>query len=145
MRAFVLILAITVPVIGQDKPVTLDETFNPDSLEEPVLDWPVMLRPGNRIQEKEPAEADSTEEGYRIQVISTQNLEQADSLKRELAAPFNDQVYITFDPPNYKVRVGNYRFRSDAEKAQLTLEKMGYRTAWIIRTRIVVRPDSSRR
>ncbi len=121
----------------QDKTIDLDESFNPDSLNEPPLEWPIMLYPGDRLPVKPSAgDLDTTAEGFRVQVTSTQSIEIADSLRDKLLAPFDGQVYISFDPPNYKVRVGNYKFRSEAEKAEERLKRLGYRTAWVIRTRI---------
>ena len=146
MKLFCIYLSLIAPVLCQDQSEIFDESFNPDSLNEPPLEWPIILFPGDRLQEKETSvEVDSTDEGYRVQVISTQNFEVADSLVKELSPLFNNEVYITFDPPNYKIRVGNFQFRSDAEKAESRLKRMGYRNAWIILTRIKAHQAGSNR
>jgi len=144
---FILIFPFLIAAgIGQDQSGEIDESFDPDSLHEPVLEWPVILFPGDKIEKKETSTiTDTTEEGYRVQVISTQDFDVADSLAEELAPLFDNEVYITFDPPNYKVRVGNFQYRSDAEKAESELKRMGYRTAWILLTRIRVYPANSSR
>lgn len=141
-----VLLLVVCSGLCQDQPIELDESFNPDSLKDPPLGWPIMLHPGDRLPEKRKVpDADTTQEGYQVQVISTQDIELADSLRDELSDLFDHQVNVTFDPPNYKVRVGNFRYRSDAEKAEVRLKKMGYRTAWVIRTRIKVKPPPRRR
>jgi len=132
---------LIIALLGQEQSMEFDESFNPDSLKEPPLEWPVILYPGDKIPEKGTStQVDSTEEGYRVQVISTQDFEVANSLKGEMVPLFKGEVYVTFDPPNYKVRVGNFLFRAEAEKAQLKLRRLGYRTAWIIRTQIKAHP-----
>ena len=45
--------------------------------------------------------------GYRIQLISTQNLNEAISVKAQADSLYSMPVYVDFEPPNYKVRIGN--------------------------------------
>jgi len=54
--------------------------------------------------------------GYRIQVLSTNRREDAFRVKADLLAAFADQKsYIIFQSPNFKVRIGNFLKRSEAE------------------------------
>ena len=54
--------------------------------------------------------------GYRIQVLSTNKREDAFKVKADLMAAFPDQKsYIIFQSPNFKVRIGNFLKRSEAE------------------------------
>ena len=83
--------------------------------------------------------ADSTKyisEGYRVQILATRYFEYADSLAISISSKINDSVYVEFETPNYKVRVGDFIYRDSAELLQKELLKMGYKTAWILRTRI---------
>ena len=83
--------------------------------------------------------ADSTKyisEGYRVQILATRYFEYADSLAISISSKINDSVYVEFETPNYKVRVGDFINRDSAELLQKELLKMGYKTAWILRTRI---------
>ena len=48
----------------------------------------------------------------------------------------SDSVYVDFEAPNYKVRVGDFIDRDIAETLQQELVQMGYNSAWILRTRI---------
>ena len=61
--------------------------------------------------------------GYRIQVLSTNRREEAFRVKADLMAAFADEKsYIIFQSPNFKVRIGNFLKRSEAEsfRKQLT-------------------------
>ncbi|MBX2930404.1 MAG: SPOR domain-containing protein [Chitinophagaceae bacterium] len=63
--------------------------------------------------------------GFRIQVISTRDRENAFSIKADLLTKFpEEKVYVMFQSPNFKVRIGNFITREDAEKLRKPLNKM---------------------
>ena len=78
----------------------------------------------------------SVSEGYRVQVLATRYFERADSLAVIMKNTVRDSVYVDFEAPNYKVRVGDFIDRDSAESLQQDLVKMGYNSAWVLRTRI---------
>ena len=61
-----------------------------------------------------------TIEGFRIQVFSESGINSKTSayaMKDELISRYPDMgVYLTFKSPNYKVRVGDFRTRLDAQR-----------------------------
>jgi len=82
---------------------------------------------------------DSTQyisEGYRVQVLATRYFEYADSLAISISDKITDSVYVEFETPNYKVRVGDFINRDSAELLQKELLNMGYQSAWILRSKI---------
>tara|TARA_R100001143_G_scaffold63591_1_gene73024 strand:+ start:45751 stop:46326 length:576 start_codon:yes stop_codon:yes gene_type:complete len=91
-------------------------------------------------------------EGFRIQILSTRNVAQADSVRdnfRRWSSQLTDEesvhTYIFFRQPYYRVRVGDFRNRSKAiEFSQLV--KSYYPEAWVVHDRIEpgnVLPDST--
>lgn len=91
-------------------------------------------------------------EGFRIQILSTRNVAQADSLRDEfrlwssqLTEDVSVEAYIFFRQPFYRVRVGDFRNRSKAiEFSQFVKAK--YPEAWVVHDRIEptnVLPDST--
>ena len=78
----------------------------------------------------------SVSEGYRVQVLATRYFERADSLAVLMKNTVSDSVYVDFEAPNYKVRIGDFIDRDSAESLQQELVQMGYNSAWILRTRI---------
>ena len=55
--------------------------------------------------------------GFRIQITSTSSRDQAFNAKAALQSKFPDQkVYTTYQAPLFKVRVGDFLKREDAEK-----------------------------
>ena len=79
--------------------------------------------------------------GFRIQVLSTQNGEQAENMRMELISRVNNSVRVIFEAPNYKVRVGAFTDRNDAERLRKQLYTLGYRRAWIVRARFTLLDD----
>ncbi|MFQ5753045.1 MAG: SPOR domain-containing protein [bacterium] len=79
---------------------------------------------------------DSMVTGYRVQLIQTTNPEEAKDVQRDAVLRFRDEVYRVFDPPFYKVRVGDFVNWYDAEKLQKLAIQKGFREAWVIRTKV---------
>lgn len=78
-----------------------------------------------------------TTQGYRILVYTSDNLDEADSTKSDVAVKTNRQdVYIVFDPPFYKVEVGDFRVMEDAKNLSFQLKQMGYGDSRVISSKI---------
>ncbi len=78
------------------------------------------------------SEADAnTVPGFRVQLSSTQDLLQAvstESLADSLLP--NYDVYIVYDAPYYKVRIGDFRSRYEADRAVTYVAGHGFPDAW---------------
>ncbi|NQV36569.1 MAG: SPOR domain-containing protein [Candidatus Marinimicrobia bacterium] len=115
--------------------------FDPNTLNEPESNWPKVMHPLLPIEDFE-VKSDQGQvgeqliNGYRVQVMATRYYEKADSLRSALTTQYGSEVYIDFEAPNYKVRVGNCIVRKQAEELQDALKSRGYDSAWIIRTRV---------
>ena len=116
--------------------------FNPDLLNDPEPNWPNIVNPLSDSFESEPiisSENDSIQadiEGFRVQVVATQDRRKAEGIKEELSFKFDENIYIIFEAPNYKVRIGNFLDRDDAEKLRMELVKESLSSSWIVRTKI---------
>ena len=77
--------------------------------------------------------------GFRVQVFATRFSHSADSIKAVLDEKVNDDVSIIFDAPVYKIRVGNFVTRNEAENMKINLVKFGYDAAWIVRSKVIAR------
>ena len=74
--------------------------------------------------------------GYRVQIFISQNKEELQNLEIEIQKSINEKIYIIFELPNYKLRVGNFLNRKEAENFQKKIVRLGYRTAWVVPTMI---------
>jgi SPOR domain len=79
----------------------------------------------------------SQKNGYRVQVFSTDNLNEADSLRSELYMKTNQKaIYISFDPPFYKVKVGDFLKISEAKDLSFKLNQIGYTETRVINDKV---------
>ena len=148
MVRIAILLFIPFVLFAQNEKTKSDESFNPSELKEPKIEFPLIIMPDDKLpgeEEEEDIPADSTLDGYRIQILTTRDPEEADTLQAQLQGSFPGEVYVTYDPPNYKVRVGNYINRPLAEESQVRLKRMGFRRAWVIRTKVLVVPKIEER
>ena len=76
--------------------------------------------------------------GFRIQLISTQNLSEAISVKAEVDSIYTIPVYVDFEPPNYKVRIGNFLSSEEASVIQQRMLKRGFKYAWVVPSKIII-------
>lgn len=71
--------------------------------------------------------------GYRIQVISTPKREEAFSIHAALLKKFPDEKsYVTYQSPNFRVRIGNFIRMEDAEPLKAILNKEYPRGVYIV-------------
>ena len=135
MRVFALFLQLGV-LISQS-----NTTFDPSSLIDPEPRWPEILNPlidsDTKVNAVKSLDSNITEiEGFRVQVFATQDRNKADQLQRELVLKFDEKVYIIFEAPNYKLRVGDFLDRENAERLRKRLVSSDFPSSWIVRTRI---------
>ena len=76
--------------------------------------------------------------GFRIQLISTQNLSEAITIKAQADSLYSMPVYVDFEPPNYKVRIGNYVTNEEANVMQTAMQNQGFKNAWVVPSKIVI-------
>ena len=74
--------------------------------------------------------------GYRVQIVISQNEQELQDVKIEIEKSIDEQTYIIFELPNYKLRVGNFLNRKEAENFQRKIVRLGYKKAWVIPTMI---------
>ena len=80
--------------------------------------------------------------GYRIQVINTQNRDEANNVKAEMLRRFPEQkAYLLYKAPNFKVRVGNFLTRKDAEPTRKMIADLyPSRGIYLIADRVEYKP-----
>ena len=135
MRYLLILLQVSV-LFSQN-----NASFNPDLLIDPEPRWPEILNPlsDNEVRTSASRSLDSniTEiEGFRVQIFATQDRNKADQLQEELALKFDEKIYVIFEAPNYKLRIGNFLDRDDAEILRMRLVSSDFPSSWIVRTRI---------
>jgi cell division septation protein DedD len=78
-------------------------------------------------------------QGYRVQVFSVTDRGEAQRFYEEARRRLNrEDIYLQFEPPFFRVRVGNCRTRDAAEDLVRELEQAGYEAPFPVRTQILV-------
>ena len=137
MLKYSLILFIPIFLFAQDW------QFDPDSLKDDGPIVPMILGPfidGYTPvidYSKNNRETEGTEyNGFQVQVISVDNLHRAELMRIKLSSQFNHPTEVIFEAPNYKVRVGEFTDRKDAERVRKQLLELGYMRSWVVRARL---------
>ena len=78
-------------------------------------------------------------EVFRIQIFESTVASIARAEAKRFQNILGDTVYINFETPLYKLRIGNYSNRKNAEDAIESISKLGAKDAWIIRTKKNIR------
>ena len=75
--------------------------------------------------------------GYRVQIFSASGRGAAENaVKKARAALEREDIYIAFGPPYFKVHVGDFETKDEADKFVQTARKRGYDTPFPVRTEI---------
>lgn len=71
--------------------------------------------------------------GFRIQILSTSSVDEAEVSKVAAQQLFlSDTVYVVYDPPVYKVRVGDFDTRLAANGRLPDVQERGFKDAWVV-------------
>lgn len=78
--------------------------------------------------------------GYRIQVLAASSMVLAEQEANRADSLLTLATYIEYEPPFYKVRVGDFIFKEDAKAALDQQVKGVFDSAWVVET-MVRRPQ----
>ena len=82
-------------------------------------------------------------EGFRIQLFAGTDSSSALTMQNKVTTDTDDPVYLIHEGGLYKIQVGDYPYRIDADNKKLALNNMGYDGAWVAKRMIHVPLDSS--
>ena len=77
--------------------------------------------------------------GYRVQIYASNINQSARDVESKASLQFSEEVHLTYDPPMYKVRVGDCLSKDEADKLRQKAVSIGYKDAWVVRDKISVK------
>ena len=83
-------------------------------------------------------------QGYRVQLLATGDEFQAREAKKNAIFRFEEGVYLIFEAPLYKLRIGDCQTRREAEQLRENAVRNGFGDAWIVPSRIFLKKDAQR-
>lgn len=76
--------------------------------------------------------------GYRVQILSTDNFDEADNLKLDVHTRLQTTpVYVIFESPYYKVRVGDLVESNHAYDLSDKLKQLGYKNTLVVQDSVM--------
>ena len=75
-------------------------------------------------------------DGFRIQCFASSQIDRIRSEQKMLETKVKYPVYVIFNAPYYKLLVGDFVNRPEADAALAKLKEIGYGDAWVARSKI---------
>jgi hypothetical protein len=92
---------------------------------------------GSTIVETKTKTLSGTSDGFRVLVLTTDNIEEANQVKADVYFSQNsNEVYIDFEPPFYKVKSGDFENQKNADDLKFKLNQLGYKEAKVVKDKI---------
>tara|TARA_Y100000385_G_scaffold100903_1_gene104296 strand:+ start:2648 stop:3061 length:414 start_codon:yes stop_codon:yes gene_type:complete len=133
MRLLIIILISTNIYAQSDFILPSDFADNPPNLPNIVLP---SFEDNDDLEVSEDSFLINTIKGYRIQVAISQDEMDLVLIEEKLKTVIKEKIYIKFELPNYKLRIGNFDSRKKAESYRKKIINLGYRSAWVVPTLI---------
>ncbi|MBN2355661.1 SPOR domain-containing protein [candidate division KSB1 bacterium] len=135
--------------VNDSAAVRLDESWEPSPSDGLIDDFTLEMDEGLSPEDlddmlKGDERNGITEEefvpGFRIQVIATRNEEEARQARTDALLNLQHNVYLLYDDPYYKIRVGDCLSHAEADSLQREAIRKGFVGAWIVRTSVLTNP-----
>jgi hypothetical protein len=122
-----------------------EKSFDPAEYNTPfILEQDTPAQPGTEQREfpdyEHPEEQDFIQ-GFRIQLYSSTDVEAAQEVYNFADSLFTDQwIYVVYEVPFYKIRVGDFQTRPQANRIITEVLRRGFRDAWIVPDKVLREP-----
>lgn len=101
-----------------------------------------LIRKQMEINEETTRDSRRSMPGFRIQVMNSPDRNKVFAAKTKIYQQFPDlKPYLLYQPPNYKLRVGNFRTQEEAEDFEKQLSPLFPSGLYVIRDTIEVTPE----
>ena len=79
--------------------------------------------------------------GFRVQVLLTKEIDEANAVNDRMGQDLPDEsVYLVYDSPYYKIRIGNFLDRPSADATLRKVVNLGYKDAWVVPDNVLKNP-----
>ena len=102
----------------------------------------MLVKKQMQINEETTRDARRSVPGYRIQVVNTNDRNQALAAKTKVYQLYPElKVYLLYQAPYFRLRVGNFKTKPEAEPYLKTMTKQFQGNVTIVRDTIEVKPE----
>ena len=79
--------------------------------------------------------------GFRVQILLTADIDEANQTRDAVMKLLpEDWVYVVYDSPYYKVRVGDFPERGEADQMVKRMTNSGYKNSWVVPDNVIKNP-----
>jgi hypothetical protein len=104
----------------------------------------LLIKKQIQINEVTTRDSRRSVQGYRIQVVSSSDRNKVFSAKAKIYQEYPElKPYILYIPPNYKLRVGNFKTPEEAKPYLDKVSRLYPTGVYIVRDVIEVKPEKS--
>lgn len=108
--------------------------FNTDTYSETADAWYEYETTSDPSEEKKII---GSTDGYRVQIIATDDIDEANQINTKVSEIItNHLTYVNFEPPFYKVKLGDFKKNSEANDMRFRLRQLGFAEAKVVRESI---------
>ena len=118
-----------------------DVVLTPPKWEIKKIDYDALLPSELRQIDSLKISLDEMTPGFRIQIGNFRILEYAIEISEKARSLIEDEVYLDFAAPFYKVRVGDCNSRKDAQALLEGVKRIGFHDAFTIPTMVYKHPE----
>lgn len=102
----------------------------------------LLIRKQEELNKKAYIENNRTASGYRILVVSTNDRKKAMDIKSTLMREYPEhKTYLIYQSPHFKIQIGNFRSRPDADALRKQIIKLYPTGVIVIPSTIEVKPE----
>ncbi len=81
-------------------------------------------------------------DGFRLQLISTNDRQKALELKTKMMTEFpEEETYLIYHAPYYRMQIGNFRTRDDAAAFAEKIKKSFSGSAIVVPSKVIIKPS----
>ena len=91
------------------------------------------------VDESTDGELNQVVSGYRVQLFAGRERTQARLIETKANSSYLQTVYLVFESPQYKVRIGDFTNRDEAVRFCQKLRKDGYSDTWVVKSPVNLR------
>jgi hypothetical protein len=133
--AVIVVLFVSVRVNAQ-----MDSTGTVVVHKDPRID--MLVKKQIDINEETTRDTRRTMQGYRIQVINSNDRNKVFAVKAKIYQTYPElKPYLMYQPPFYKLKVGNFKTKEEAEEYRKELSRDFPTGVYVVRDIIEVKPD----
>ena len=84
------------------------------------------------VTELLPVEEPVMQQEFKVQLFATNDEKKENQVFHDLKGKFGDEVYVEYIAPYYKVRLGHYKTKAEADMARDMAREKGYADAFVV-------------